>query len=394
MSELNAPSIRPVEDHDVIVVGARCAGAATALLLARRGLRVLVLERGRRGADTLSTHALMRGGVGYLHRWGLLDRIVAAGTPPIRQTRFHYADETMTVSIRPAAGVDALYAPRRTLLDTVLVDAAVEAGADVRHGVTVTDLLRDDSGRVTGVTARTRDGGTLRARAWLTVGADGVRSLVARRADARPVRVGTGAGGIVYGHWRGLDVTGYEWFYRRGVTAGLIPTNDGETCVFVGVPAERFAREIAGDLRGGYRRLLARVTGGADGRLAAAEPPRRLRGHPGRPGLVRQAWGPGWALVGDAGYYLDPLSSHGMTDALRDAFLLNRAVGGLLRGLPEAEALAGFQADRDRAGNLLFKAVDRIAGYHWDDHTIRGLLRELTSAMSEEIDIISRLGAG
>ena len=109
--------------YDAVIVGARAAGAATAMLLARAGLRVLVVDRSRYGADTLSTHALMRGGVLQLHRWGLLDRVVDAGTPPIRHTTFHYAT-TSIITIKPSHGVDALYAPRRTLLDPVLVDAA------------------------------------------------------------------------------------------------------------------------------------------------------------------------------------------------------------------------------------------------------------------------------
>jgi flavin-dependent dehydrogenase len=144
-----------MKTYDAVIVGARCAGAATAMLLARRGLSVLVLERARPGTDTLSTHALMRGGVVQLRRWGLLDRLVEAGTPPVRRTSFHYGDETVTVSVKPAAGVDALYAPRRTLLDRVLVDAAVEAGAEVRFGVDVTGVLRHPDGRVGGVVART-----------------------------------------------------------------------------------------------------------------------------------------------------------------------------------------------------------------------------------------------
>ncbi|MGI8329549.1 FAD-dependent oxidoreductase [Actinomadura scrupuli] len=380
------------ERYDVVVVGARCAGAATALLLARRGLRVLVLERGRRGSDTLSTHALMRGGASLLHHWGLLDRIAAAGTPPIRRTLFHYGAETVTVSLRSAAGVDALYAPRRTLLDSVLVDAAISAGAEVRFGVTVTELLRDPAGRVTGVAARTRSGGRLRAEAWLTVGADGTRSLVARQAGARTLRVGTGASAIVYAHWSGLDVTGYEWFYRQGASAGMIPTNNAEVCVFAGTSAGRFGREFAHDPRAAYRRLLAEATG-PDVRLAAAEPPRRIRCFPGRPGFMRQARGPGWALAGDSGYFLDPLSAHGMTDSLRDAQLLARAVGRVLGGTPEDEALAGYQELRDQVAEPVFSATDQIAGYDWDEPTVGGLLRELSSAMSDEIEAVSRLGA-
>src|SRR5262245_25194134 len=129
--------------YDAIIVGARVAGAATAMLLARAGMRVLVVERSAPGSDTLSTHALMRAGVMQLHRWGVLDRVVKAGTPPIRKTTFHYGSEVFSVAIKERDGVDALYAPRRTVLDAALAGAAREAGADVVHRATVTGLLYD-----------------------------------------------------------------------------------------------------------------------------------------------------------------------------------------------------------------------------------------------------------
>src|SRR5215475_9957929 len=136
---------------DVVIIGARCAGAATALLLARAGARVLVVDRALQGSDTTSTHALMRGGILQLHRWGVLPAIVAAGTPPVHSTTFSYSTQEVTVAIEPRYGVDALYAPRRRVLDRVLVDAAVASGAEVEYGVKVEDLIRDDAGRVCGV---------------------------------------------------------------------------------------------------------------------------------------------------------------------------------------------------------------------------------------------------
>jgi len=144
--------------YDTIVVGSRASGAATAMLLARRGQRVLVVDRSQFGADTLSTHALMRGAVLQLHRWGLLERIIAAGTPPIRRTTFDYGTDRVEIDVKPAHGVDALYAPRRTVLDPVLVDAAAHAGAEIRFGVSVHDVRRDRQGRVAGVTGRDRAG--------------------------------------------------------------------------------------------------------------------------------------------------------------------------------------------------------------------------------------------
>ncbi|MET0908606.1 MAG: FAD-dependent monooxygenase, partial [Ilumatobacteraceae bacterium] len=180
-------------DADVVVVGARAAGAATAMLLARAGLDVVVVDRARAGSDTLSTHALMRGAVIQLHRWGLLDRVRAAGTPAIGRTTFHLAGGATVVDIRPGHGIDALYAPRRTVLDPLLADDAAESGATVRFGFTVAQLLRDADGRTCGVVGTDRLGRTTHIRARIVVGADGANSIVARHVDAPVDGVGVGA---------------------------------------------------------------------------------------------------------------------------------------------------------------------------------------------------------
>src|SRR5262249_42489422 len=190
---------------DVVIVGARAAGAATAYLLARSGLRVLLLDRGRYGTDTLSTHALMRGGVLQLSRWGLLEKIIATGTPPVRLATFRYADAVVPVTIKPSYGVDALYAPRRTVLDPILVGAAAAAGADVWFGAAVADLARDRHGAVAGVAGRNRDGQVFRVRSRIVVGADGIRSTVAEQAGAPFERIGTSAAAVTYGYWSGLQ---------------------------------------------------------------------------------------------------------------------------------------------------------------------------------------------
>jgi 2-polyprenyl-6-methoxyphenol hydroxylase-like FAD-dependent oxidoreductase len=182
-------TLRSGATHDVIVVGARAAGAATAMLLARRGLRTLLLDRAAFGSDTLSTHALMRGGVLQLSRWNLLEAVVAAGTPAVRRTTFQFAEQQIVIDIKPSHGVDALYAPRRTVLDPLLVGAAVDAGTDVHFGTSVTDLMwRGRS--VVGVRAVTADGRTVELRAPLVIGADGIRSAVARPPPARSTTVG------------------------------------------------------------------------------------------------------------------------------------------------------------------------------------------------------------
>ena len=133
-------SIRNIQHYDVIIARARCAGAAMAQLLARQGARVLLLDKSRYGTDTLSTHALMRSAVVQLHRWGLLSAVAGAGSPPVRSTTFHLADAVTTIPIEPKHGVEALYAPRRRVLDAILADAARGADADVRFGASVTGL--------------------------------------------------------------------------------------------------------------------------------------------------------------------------------------------------------------------------------------------------------------
>jgi len=378
---------------DVVVVGGRVAGASTAMLLARSGLRVLCLERTRSGSDTVSTHALMRGGVLQLHRWGVLDAVVAAGTPAVRRTVFHYGAETVPVTIRPMLGVDALRAPRRALLDSLLAQAAVGAGATVRFATTVVDLCRDTGGRVTGVVTRDRRGTVRTEQAGLVVGADGRDSLVATAVGAEVLLAGQASSSFLYGYWAELPTDGYEWFYRSGASAGAIPTNDGLTCVFVGARPEVMDRLLAAGGPAGAVRALA-GPGPLGLRLAAAERIGTLRHVRGRPALLRRSHGPGWALVGDAGYWKDPLSTHGMTDALRDAELLARAVlDAPAAGRAQDRALGGYQARRDRLSLPMLAAVERIASYRWDLATVPALLRTLAGTMAEEVELLASLPA-
>jgi 2-polyprenyl-6-methoxyphenol hydroxylase-like FAD-dependent oxidoreductase len=374
--------------YDVVVVGARAAGAATAMLLARRGLHVLVVDRSRYGADTLSTHALMRGGVLQLSRWGLLDDVIAAGTPPIRRTTFRYADDVVPITIKPSYGVDALYAPRRTVLDPIIVDGAIAAGVDVRFGVTVTDVTRNLHGTVNGILGRTADARPFSAGARIVVGADGIRSTIANRVGARDERVGTAISAFTYGYWSGLETDGYEWNYRPGAASGVVPTNDGQACVFASATPRRIGR-------GGldvHTRIVAESSPELAARLAAVEPPGALRTFGGRLGYMRRSWGQGWALVGDAGYFKDPLSAHGLTDALRDAELLARAVTAVvLDGVDERDALAGYQARRDALATALFDVVDVIAGHRWTDSEIPTLLLQLNAAMADEVEALAAM---
>jgi flavin-dependent dehydrogenase len=385
-------------DTDVVVVGARAAGAATAMLLARAGVDTIAVDRSRYGADTLSTHAMMRAGVVQLHRWGLLDTIAASGAPAIRSATFHHEPASWRIDIRPGNGIDALYAARRTVLDPVLVDAASAAGAQIRHGITVTGLTRDGTGRVTGVVGHDTRGRMVSITARVVVGADGLRSIVASEVDAAVERRGRAAGAYIYGYWDGVEVSGYESVFGPGTSAGLIPTNDDLVCVFAGthcneVTADHRVGRLSSDVAGDYVRLLRRASGPVAERVLAGTPRGRLRRFTGPPGMIRRAGGAGWALVGDAGYWKDPISAHGLSDALRDAELL---AGSLLSALSgsgsdELESLRDFQHRRDLLSSDLFDVTDTLAAGAWADDTIAELLRSLSGSMIAEVEALEAL---
>ena len=372
--------------YDVVIAGARCAGASTAMLLARRGLRVLVVDPTKRGSDTLSTHALMRAGVLQLHRWGLLDAIRSAETPAIRKTTFHYGSEPIEVSIKPRDGVDALYAPRRTVVDRVLVDAAQAAGAEVVHGQSVVGLLRAPDGRVRGAKIAGADRHETEVATDLVIGADGVRSRLARMLEADLDYTVTHTTASIYGYWRDLGLEGHHWFYNIGAAVGAIPTNDGNTCVFASLPPTRFQNERRNGMDTLYRDVLSDVSLELARRVAGCEGSGKLRAFAGQTGFLRRAAGPGWALVGDAGYFKDPLTAHGMTDALRDAELLARAVvaGG-------DDALAGYQVTRDDLVKGLLDVTDRISSFEWDLDEVKEDHLVLSREMNAEVDLLRTL---
>jgi flavin-dependent dehydrogenase len=335
----------------------------------------------------------MRAGVMQLHRWGLLEHVIDKGTPALRHTTFSFAGEKLVIPIKPAHGVDALYAPRRTVLDPILVDAAARAGAEVQYGVTVTGVRRNYKGRVTGLVGRDEKGNGFAVDAGLVIGADGMRSTIAQRVGAPIVRSGTGASASIYGYWRDLEIEeplGYEWTFTTAGAAGVIPTNEGETCVFVGSSPERVGTGGAQVME----ELLEEVSPSLADRLRRATAPLGVRTFMGHPGVIRRPWGPGWALVGDAGYWKDPISAHGLSDALRDAELLARAVitAGAGCELQDA-ALRGYQEARDRLSFSLFDATDAVASMNWTDDEIGGLLLEISTSMNDEVRAIDELDA-
>jgi menaquinone-9 beta-reductase len=365
---------------DVVVVGARCAGAATALLAARQGARVLLVDRGVAGSDTLSTHALMRGAVVQLARWGVLPAVVDAGTPAIRRTTFVYGREEVSVAISGKHGVNALYAPRRTVLDRLLVDAAADAGVTVVHGLRVREVTADARGRVTGVRLEDGRGATHVVQAGLVVGADGRHSTVALRVGARPTHVGEAATATVFGHFPGVVVDGYRWVYGTEAAVGAIPTN-GSTCVFVTVPARRVRALLAVDSAAAFHRELQSLDPALAAAIRPVTPVEGLRGFGGMVGGFTECQGPGWALVGDAAYFKDPLTAHGITDALLHAELLAHAIAA-----GTDAALAAYARARTALAMPVFEATEAIASFDWTMDDIRLLHTRLSRAMAAEVE--------
>lgn len=373
------------DHYDVIVVGARCAGASTAFLLARAGAKVLLVDRQKYGTDTVSTHALMRGAVQQLDRWGILPAIMATGTPRIHRTTFHYGSDEVSLAIRAKHGVGYLCAPRRMVLDRALVDAAQEAGVDVRHSVNLVDLEFSPDGRVKGAHLKVADRKVANVSADLVIGADGRQSRLARLVGAKSYLEGTGCSGYVYGYYSGMENDGTHWYFEDQAAAGAIPSNDGQHCVFVGVPRDQFPMTFRDDLEWGFLRTAAVNSPRLRRQLEKATRVSRLRGFAGTPGFLRQSFGAGWALVGDAGYFKDPLTAHGITDALRDAELLSHAV---LDGRPQA--FAAYQDERDALSMPLFNVTDAIASFDHSLDQVKELHGTLSKAMNAESEEVAR----
>ncbi|GIH14768.1 NAD(P)/FAD-dependent oxidoreductase [Rugosimonospora africana] len=345
--------------YDVIVVGARVAGAATALLLARRGVRVLTVDRARFPSDTLSTHQVQVPGVARLRRWGLLGELDAAGTPATREVRMDFEGIVLSGRFPPYDGADALYSPRRTVLDTVLVRAAREAGAEIREGFAAEELVwsRD---RVVGIAGRQRGGARCTETAGLVVGADGKRSLVASAVGARRYRERPIATMACYTYWHGVPMAAGELYLRPGRAVAAFPTNDGLTMVYVAAPIAEFAR-FRTAVEEHYLASLDRC-GDLGMWVRAGRRAERLRTTPDLPQLFRVPYGPGWALVGDAGVVMDPVSAQGIGNALRDAELLADAItSAMARGRPPDAHLAGYHRRRDAAVRPMYDFTAGLA---------------------------------
>ena len=334
--------------YDAIVVGARCAGSPTAMLLARKGYRVLLVDKATFPSDTISTHILWPHGVEVLGRWGLSSALESTGVPPIcRRMSFDVGPFALHGTVPDANGGRGGFCPRRKVLDGVLLNAAAASGAEIRPAFTVEHLLFD-ADTVVGIRGRQRNGGVIEERARIVIGADGVHSLVAQQVrapehDRRPI-----VECCYYSYFSGVAQDDIEMYVREHCAFGGAPTNDDLHLVMVNWPARDFAAvraDVEGHVHGALAMapdFAARVNSGT-----RAEP---WYGTAGVPNYFRKPYGKGWALVGDASYNRDPITAQGMSDAFIEAEQLADAIDAGLSGREDLDRAleAVEQARNDR----------------------------------------------
>ncbi|MGH3822734.1 MAG: NAD(P)/FAD-dependent oxidoreductase [Pseudonocardiaceae bacterium] len=345
--------------YDAIIVGARCAGSTTAMLLARKGYRVLVVDRARFPSDTMCTHWVHLPGMARLREWGLLDAVRDSNCPAVITMHFTLGPVSLHGSPVPAGDLTTAYAPRRIVLDDIVLTAAAAAGAEVREGFSVQDLLRDEDGTVIGIRGGPRSATVEHAR--IVIGADGMHSLVARTVQAPMYDHRPALECAYYAHWSGLPTDGVEAHHHPGTVFVLIPTNDELTLLLMGYPHHRF-HEFRADIEGSMLNTIAQFAPELRERLAAAQREDRFVGTADLPNFYRRPYGPGWALVGDAGYHKDPCTAQGLSDAFRDAELLAQALDdGWSNRADLTQALAGYESTRNAASHQMYEFTCQLA---------------------------------
>ncbi len=339
--------------YDVAIVGARCSGSPTAMLLARKGYRVLLVDKATFPSDTMSTHFVHAPGIARLKRWGLLERVVASNCPPVHSYCLDFGLFSLTGHPPPIDGVAISYGARRTVLDKILVDAAVEAGAELRQHFTVEEVCFEGN-RGIGVRGRTRNSTNITEKARLVVGADGLRSVVARMVGAPMTLAKPAVACCYYTYWSGVSVKGVELYPRDRRFMVAFPTNDDLVCTLMEWPQDEF-HFVRKDIEGYFMKTFEHAPGLAE-RVRGGRREARFTGTGQLPNYFRKPCGPGWALVGDAGHHKDPNMALGISDAFRDADLLADAIDKGLSGRQTLEeALEDYERQRNCAAMPAFE---------------------------------------
>lgn len=314
-----------------------------AMLLARAGHRVLVVDRATFPSDTLSTHFLHGPAIARLIRWGLLDRLMETGSPPITTGTFTAGEATMTSPMEMGPLAPFVTAPRRTVLDKLLLDAALEAGAEVREGFYLEGLVEQD-GAVKGIVGRTDRDSNITETARIVIGADGRHSRVADLAGAPYLEFHDPLGCVYYGYWNGDLPQSALFVLEDDRSLITFPTHDANVVIAVW-PLDRFGeikKRPAEHILEAYRDIP-----GVAASLGAATLTEKVLGSADLPSFVRKSWGPGWTLVGDAAYHKDPTPADGINDAFRGAELLAKVIDDAFSGRRSMEdALEEYETQR------------------------------------------------
>jgi 2-polyprenyl-6-methoxyphenol hydroxylase-like FAD-dependent oxidoreductase len=373
---------------DAIVVGARCGGAPTAMLLARKGWRVLLVDRATFPSDTLSTHLVHPPGVAALARWGVLDAVVARGTPAIERYSVDFGPFGLAGPLRPTDdGVATAYAPTRVVLDDLLVEAAAAAGVDVREGVAVEGLVVED-GAVVGVRTSGDGGHAVEERARVVIGADGRHSHVARWVGAEAHAEQPTFTATYYSYWSGVPVDRFEAYVRDRRSFAAFPTNEDLTLVVMGWPRSEFAANRH-DVDGTFLRALDQAPELAD-RVRAGTREARFHGTGDAPGFYRRRYGPGWALVGDAAHHKDPCTAQGISDAFRDAESLAAALDDVWSGrAPFDDRLAAHQQEREAESLPMYEFTCQLAALEPPPPELAAFLEAASRSPEASTDFVS-----
>jgi 2-polyprenyl-6-methoxyphenol hydroxylase-like FAD-dependent oxidoreductase len=360
------------------------------MLLARKGYRELAVDRASFPSDTVSTHILHPLGVDALSRWGLLDRLVATGCPPIDTYSFDFGPFTLA----GAPGTDKYplaYCPRRTILDKLLVDAAGESGAEMRQGFVVEEIMIE-GGRAVGIKGRSKHGGSVTEHADAIVGADGRRSIVGEAVRPEQYREKPPLLAAYYSYWSGLPMDGrFESYIRDKRAFAAAPTHDGLTLVIAGWPYAEFEKNKQ-DIEGNYLKAIEQAPAFAERLRSAA----RVAPFAGTavPNYFRKPYGPGWALAGDAGYNKDFITAQGILDAFRDAELCATALDQAFSGArPFEDAMAEYQRIRDAQVGAMYDFTCELATLEPPPPELQQLLRAVHGNQAA-MDEFARLNAG
>ena len=358
--------------YDVIIIGGRCAGASLARLIAALGIRVLLIDKCQFPSDTISTHCITLPGLHHLARWGLIQKIIATSAPLVQKFDLEVANKPWPGFFGYGRGSWTL-APRRTVLDSILIEEASKAGATVWQETKVTKV-QVNSRRGTQVTGTRKSSGRFEETAAIVIGADGRRSRVAHDVAASTEWSRQSRLGGWYAYYASLPVDTAIWAFGESASAGSFPTNNGLACVWSMCDLKAMPRRSSDHLTNFYSALRASSERLSEW-VASAQIISQLTFFGAYPGFMRNQFGPGWALIGDASRFSHPVTAHGISDAFRDAQLVADAIYSNLNGeCSWIEAARRYANRQDATTKQAFEITQEIAGLNWATTNISDLL--------------------